>query len=80
MTTNKAIDYTYFERLIDETALQEDFPPNLAPAEQFTSDRYDERHSNETLFVQLGERYHVLRWLPPGAGADPLTISFGSIV
>jgi len=65
-----AEDSDYFERLVDREALREFLTAALGPAEEYTVERHAEGHSNETLFVDWGDRELVIRRPPPGETAD----------
>ena len=60
----------YFERLVDEEALAEFFTEELGPADHYEVQRHEEGHSNETLFVEWGDRDLVIRRPPPGETAE----------
>ena len=60
----------YFDRLVDEDALAEYLTDELGPADGYAVTRHDAGHSNETLFVEWGERDLVLRRPPPGETAE----------
>jgi len=60
----------YFDRLVDLDALAEFLEAELGPAEEFEVRRHEQGHSNETLFVDWGERELVLRRPPPGSTAE----------
>ena len=60
----------YYERLVDEDALRAYLESQLGPTDQFAVERHREGHSNETLFVQWGDRNFVVRRPPPGETAD----------
>jgi len=60
----------YFDRLVDEPSLRAFLAETLGPAEQYAVSRHAEGHSNETLFVQWGDRDLVVRRPPPGETAD----------
>ncbi|MFW5903152.1 MAG: phosphotransferase family protein [Halolamina sp.] len=60
----------YFERLVDESALEAYLADELGEASSFAVSRHDEGHSNETLFVEWGDADLVVRRPPPGETAD----------
>lgn len=60
----------YVERLGDPDALQAYLRPRLGPADVVNVERHEEGHSNETLFVEWGDRNLVLRRPPPGETAE----------
>ncbi|WP_121822638.1 phosphotransferase family protein [Halostella salina] len=60
----------YYERLVDEDALRTYLESELGPADGFDVQRHREGHSNETLFLQWGDRDLVVRRPPPGETAD----------
>lgn len=61
---------TIVDDLVDRAALRAYLADHLGPAERFTIERHMEGHSNETLFVDWGERELVLRRPPLGETAD----------
>lgn len=63
-------DESYADRLIDERALREYLTETVGPAEALSIEHLGEGHSNETLFVDWGERELVLRRPPAGETAD----------
>jgi len=60
----------YFDRLVDEAALESYLRANLGDADDFEVRRHQAGHSNETLFVTWGGEELVLRRPPPGETAD----------
>ena len=56
----------YFERLIDREALADYLTETLGSAGSLTIEYHQEGHSNETLFVDWGDRELVLRRPPAG--------------
>ncbi|WP_336037064.1 phosphotransferase family protein [Halobacterium yunchengense] len=60
----------YVDRLVDEAALRAYLEAELGPADSFAVERHGEGHSNETLFVEWGDRDLVVRRPPPGETAD----------
>ncbi|MFB6109929.1 MAG: phosphotransferase family protein [Halodesulfurarchaeum sp.] len=60
----------YFDRLVDEDALRSYLASRLEPVDSFAVERHAEGHSNETLFVEWGDRTFVIRRPPPGETAD----------
>lgn len=60
----------YFDRLVDENALREFLADELGPADTFDVRRHEQGHSNETLFVEWGDRELVVRRPPPGETAE----------
>lgn len=66
MTENE----TYLERLVDEAALQGYLERELGDAKSVTVQYHDEGHSNETLFIEWGDRELVMRRPPAGETAD----------
>ncbi|MGB9986066.1 phosphotransferase family protein [Salarchaeum japonicum] len=60
----------YFARLVDEDALRTFLESELGPTDAYDVERHAEGHSNETLFVQWGDRDLVIRRPPPGETAD----------
>ena len=65
-----AEDSDYFKRLVDREALREFLTAELGPVEEYDVERHAEGHSNETLFVDWGDRELVIRRPPPGETAD----------
>ncbi|MXR50938.1 phosphotransferase [Halovenus sp. WSH3] len=63
-------DDDYFDRLVDVDALAEFLTEELGPVEEYDVYRHEEGHSNETLFVDWGDRELVIRRPPPGETAD----------
>ncbi|MDX1748274.1 MAG: phosphotransferase family protein, partial [Halobacteriales archaeon] len=59
----------YFRRLVDEDALRDYLVDHFGPAD-LAVERHQEGHSNETLFIQWGDRDLVLRRPPPGETAE----------
>jgi aminoglycoside phosphotransferase (APT) family kinase protein len=60
----------YFQRLVDEAALRTFLADELGPVEHYEVHRHEQGHSNETLFVEWGDRELVLRRPPPGETAE----------
>ncbi|WP_458209964.1 phosphotransferase family protein [Haladaptatus sp. NG-SE-30] len=60
----------YFARLVDEDALESFLADELDPAATFAVERHTAGHSNETLFVEWGDRMLVVRRPPPGETAE----------
>ncbi|EMA47253.1 aminoglycoside phosphotransferase [Halococcus saccharolyticus DSM 5350] len=60
----------YFSRIVDEEALASYFEEELGSVEEYRIEHHQEGHSNETLFVEWGERDLVVRRPPPGETAD----------
>ncbi len=60
----------YYQRLVDESALEEFLTREIGPAETFDVARHEQGHSNETLFVTWGDRELVVRRPPPGQTAE----------
>lgn len=60
----------YFDRLVDEDALRAFLTAELGPADSFAVQRHEQGHSNETLFVEWGDRDLVVRRPPPGQTAE----------
>lgn len=60
----------YFDRLVDEPALREFLTDVLGPVAEYSITRHAEGHSNETLFVDWGDRELVVRRPPPGETAE----------
>jgi aminoglycoside phosphotransferase (APT) family kinase protein len=60
----------YEERLVDEAALVAHLEAALSPVDEHEIERHEGGHSNETLFVDWGDRELVLRRPPPGETAD----------
>ncbi|AHG04107.1 aminoglycoside phosphotransferase [Halobacterium sp. DL1] len=69
MTTGDSDD-TYFDRLVDEDALEAYLRANLGETETFDIEVHQAGHSNETLFLTWGDRDLVLRRPPPGETAE----------
>ncbi|WP_435320633.1 phosphotransferase family protein [Haloarchaeobius sp. TZWSO28] len=61
---------SYFERLVDEPALEAYLTRELGEATAFEVEHHQEGHSNETLFVTWGDRDLVIRRPPPGETAE----------
>ncbi|MFC7165033.1 phosphotransferase family protein [Halospeciosus flavus] len=61
---------SYFDRLVDESALREFLAEELGDVDSFHVERHGEGHSNETLFVEWGARDLVIRRPPPGETAE----------
>ncbi|WP_267643564.1 phosphotransferase family protein [Haloarchaeobius amylolyticus] len=68
--TDPHTDESYFDRLVDEDALESYLRRELGDAESFAVEHHQEGHSNETLFVTWGDRELVIRRPPPGETAD----------
>ena len=66
--TERSTDY--YQRLVDESALEEFLAREIGPAETFDVARHEQGHSNETLFVTWGDRELVVRRPPPGQTAE----------
>ncbi|WP_435347574.1 phosphotransferase family protein [Haloarchaeobius sp. HRN-SO-5] len=60
----------YFDRLVDEDALEAYLREHLGETDAFDVRRHQAGHSNETLFVTWGDRDLVLRRPPPGETAE----------
>ncbi len=60
----------YFERIVDEDALQTYFESDLGSVDEYVVQHHQEGHSNETLFVTWGDRELVIRRPPPGDIAE----------
>ena len=60
----------YVDRLVDEGALASYLESELGPVETFAVERHAEGHSNETLFLEWGDREYVLRRPPAGETAE----------
>ncbi len=60
----------YLDRLYDEDALRAYLDRTLGPADSLTVRHHPEGHSNETLFVDWGDRDLVLRRPPAGEHAE----------
>ncbi|WP_433629622.1 phosphotransferase family protein [Halomicrococcus sp. NG-SE-24] len=60
----------YFRRLVDMDALEAFLTDELGPANTYDVERHTAGHSNETLFVEWGDRTVVVRRPPPGETAD----------
>ncbi|KZX47395.1 phosphotransferase family protein [Haloarcula sp. K1] len=60
----------YYQRLVDEDALESFFTREIGPVETFDVARHEQGHSNETLFVTWGDRELVVRRPPPGQTAE----------
>ena len=60
---------TYADRLVDEAALEEYLTATLGAADDYGIEYLGEGHSNETLFVEWGDREFVLRRPPAGETA-----------
>jgi aminoglycoside phosphotransferase (APT) family kinase protein len=63
-------DTDYFERLVDTEALAEFLEAELGEVDEYDVRRHEEGHSNETLFVEWGDRELVIRRPPPGETAE----------
>ncbi|ELY47254.1 phosphotransferase family protein [Natronorubrum sulfidifaciens] len=61
---------SYYERLVDEPSLVAHLEDHLGAVDDYEIDRHREGHSNETLFLEWGDRDLVLRRPPPGNTAD----------
>lgn len=70
MTERDGSHDEYFERLIDRDGLATLLEEQLGSAATFDVEHHQEGHSNETLFVQWGDRKLVLRRPPPGETAE----------
>ena len=60
----------YLKKIVDRESLAEYLEARLGPADEFQISRHEQGHSNETLFLDWGEDYFVIRRPPPGATAD----------
>ncbi|MFC6717269.1 phosphotransferase family protein [Natrialbaceae archaeon GCM10025810] len=60
----------YYERLVDEDALEAYLEAHLGAVDEYDVRRHREGHSNETLFVTWGDRELVIRRPPPGETAE----------
>ena len=62
----------YFRRIVDEQNLYDYLADRLGPVAEadYSVERHQEGHSNETLFVTWGETELVIRRPPPGETAD----------
>jgi aminoglycoside phosphotransferase (APT) family kinase protein len=60
----------YFQRLVDEDALERLLEAELGGTDRYEVRRHAEGHSNETLFVTWGDRELVIRRPPPGETAS----------
>jgi len=65
-----AAERAYRERLVDEEALRAYLERELGPAEHLRVAYHQAGHSNETLFVDWGDRELVLRRPPAGEHAE----------
>lgn len=65
-----AEDANYAERLVDESQLEAYLMSELGGVENFSVEWLQAGHSNETLFIEWGNRDLVLRRPPPGETAD----------
>ncbi|WP_115865535.1 phosphotransferase family protein [Halorussus litoreus] len=63
-------DADYLDRLVDEDALRAYLTERLGSADRFAVHHHGEGHSNETLFVDWGDRELVVRRPPPGETAE----------
>jgi len=61
---------SYVDRLVDADALADYLTETLGPADDLTVRHHAEGHSNETLFVDWGDRELVLRRPPAGEHAS----------
>ncbi|WP_226482697.1 phosphotransferase family protein [Natrinema amylolyticum] len=66
----RSTDSDYLDRLIDTDALRRYLETTLGPADRLETEYHQEGQSNETLFLQWGDRDLVLRRPPAGATAD----------
>jgi aminoglycoside phosphotransferase (APT) family kinase protein len=64
------MDDSYADRLLDESALESFLTEELGAADEWSVTRHDEGHSNETLFLDWGDRELVLRRPPAGETAE----------
>ncbi|WP_049996737.1 phosphotransferase family protein [Halococcus sediminicola] len=60
----------YFARIVDEESLADYFEREVGPVAEYEMHHHQEGHSNETLFVEWGDRDLVVRRPPPGEVAD----------
>ncbi len=60
----------YYDRLVDEGALEDYLETHLGPADTYTVEHHQEGFSNETLFCTWGDRELVIRRPPPGETAE----------
>lgn len=60
----------YFARIVDEDSLADYFEQELGTVEEYEISHHQEGHSNETLFVEWGDRDLVVRRPPPGEVAE----------
>ena len=60
----------YFARIVDEDSLADYFEREVGPVAEYEMHHHQEGHSNETLFVEWGDRSLVVRRPPPGEVAD----------
>ncbi|MDS0473726.1 phosphotransferase family protein [Natrinema sp. 1APR25-10V2] len=67
---NGQSEEAYLEQLIDEESLREYLASELGAVDEFAVTYHQAGHSNETLFVDWGERELVCRRPPAGATAD----------
>ncbi len=58
------------DELVDRDRLRQFLELEAGEADEFEVERHDQGFSNETLFVQWGDRELVIRRPPPGATAD----------
>lgn len=65
-----ASETAYLEELVDEDSLRAYLESELGTADRFEVTYHQAGHSNETLFVDWGDREFVLRRPPAGATAD----------
>ncbi len=63
-------DRDYADRLVDEEALASYLASELGPVDEYAVEWHREGHSNETIFVDWGDRRLVLRRPPAGGTAD----------
>ena len=61
---------SYFDRLVDEAAVESYLEAHLGSADSVTITRHAEGHSNETLFLEWDDREFVLRRPPAGKTAE----------
>lgn len=60
----------YLERLVNESQFRKFLEEVLGPADEHAICHHPEGHSNETLFVEWGDRELVVRRPPPGETAE----------
>lgn len=68
--TDDGSEADYLERLVDERSLREYLESELGAVDDFAVTYHQAGHSNETLFVEWGNRELVLRRPPAGATAE----------